>query len=181
MSIRVKNGIQAIQIDDKGFESIDSKGNVRIHIGIRDIAGKGQSDPSTIRFFSGNGSNVASIGMNVNDDFIIGSQNRNVSMSLYSGKSMLYWANSHKFAFNNGPNSNFWHMTAYKDADGHWHPRLFSERYNSGYAGISSRPLWQVYSSNINETSTKKAKTNINDCDFSKSYRVLQNMDIKKI
>ncbi|MFU0790776.1 MAG: phage tail protein [Virgibacillus proomii] len=180
VSIRVKNGIQAIQIDDKGFESIDSKGNVRIHIGIRDIAGKGQSDPSTIRFFSGNGSNVASIGMNVNDDFIIGSQNRNVSMSLYSGKSMLYWANSHKFAFNNGPNSNFWHMTAYKDADGHWHPRLFSERYNSGYVGISSRPLWQVYSSNINETSTKKAKTNINHCDVSQSYRVLQNMDIKR-
>src|SRR5699024_9436855 len=70
--VRVKRGKQAIQMDDTGFVTVDSNGTERIHIGIRNLGGKGQSDPSTIRFFSGNGSKSAGVGMNVNDTFVVG-------------------------------------------------------------------------------------------------------------
>src|SRR5699024_12685314 len=92
VTVQVKNGTQVIKITDKCFESVDSSGNVRIHIGVRNIGGKGQSGPSTIRFFSGSGSTSAGIGMNVNDHFIIGSSSNKVAMELRSGKNTIMYA-----------------------------------------------------------------------------------------
>ncbi|MEF2293150.1 phage tail spike protein [Virgibacillus dokdonensis] len=182
--IRVKNGTQAIQIDDKGFESVDSRGRVRIHIGVRDIAGKGQSDPSTIRFFSGNGSDAASVGMNVNNDFIIGSQNNDVSTSLYSGKRMLYKADAHRFWFNQGPSSNYWEFNDYKDGDGDWHPRIYSNRTAGGYVGIKSRRLWRVYSyyvhcNDLIEYSSREMKENINDFTLKEAQNIFDQIKVK--
>ncbi|WP_176087330.1 phage tail spike protein [Virgibacillus dokdonensis] len=182
--IRVKNGTQAIQIDDKGFESVDSRGRVRIHIGVRDIAGKGQSDPSTIRFFSGNGSDAASVGMNVNNDFIIGSQNNDVSTSLYSGKRMLYKADAHRFWFNQGPSSNYWEFNDYKDGDGDWHPRIYSNRSAGGYVGIKSRRLWRVYTNYLHckdtiKLSTRDMKENINDFAPEMAQNIFDQIKIK--
>ncbi|WP_077301561.1 phage tail spike protein [Virgibacillus pantothenticus] len=183
--IRVKNGTQAIQIDDKGFESVDSRGRVRIHIGVRDIAGKGQSDPSTIRFFSGNGSDAASVGMNVNNDFIIGSQNNDVSTSLYSGKRMLYKADAHRFWFNQGPSSNYWEFNDYKDGDNDWHPRIYSNRSGGGYVGIKSRRLWMIYVNHLNynelhKLSTRDRKENIQDLLPETAQSIFDQICIKK-
>ncbi|WP_121640600.1 phage tail spike protein [Virgibacillus sp. Bac330] len=180
--IRVKNGTQAIQIDDKGFESVDSKGNVRIHIGVRDIAGKGQSDPATIRFFGGK--KVASIGMNVNDHFIIGSQQNHVPVSFYAGDTLFFWADNHRFAFNQGPSSNYWEFNDYKDSDGDWHPRIYSNRSAGGYVGIKSRRLWRVYTNYLHckdtiKLSTRDMKENINDFAPEMAQNIFDQIKIK--
>src|SRR5699024_11557612 len=56
VTVQVKNGTQAIKITDKGFESVDSSGNVRIHIGVRNFGGKGNSDSRTLHYFLVSGS-----------------------------------------------------------------------------------------------------------------------------
>jgi len=170
VTVQVKNGTQAIQIDDKGFKSVDSGNKVRIFIGIRDLGGKGQSDPASILFYSQNGDKKASIGMNVNDHFIVGSQQQHVPLSLYAGDSIFHWGDTHTFAFNQGPSSNYFRFNDYEDGDGDWHPRLYANRSGCGYVGISSRRLWRVYTNHIHwvykhESSTRKDKTNIQELD----------------
>lgn len=164
--IRVKNGTQAIQIDDKGLESVDSRGRVRIHIGVRDIAGKGQSDPSTIRFFSGRGDRAASIGMNVNDDFIIGSQDKDVSTSIYSGKNALYYGKQHRFVADN--HSKYWKFLNKRSSEGNLNQVIEPSHGGWGYVGTYHRRLWRVYANYVHcndliEYSTREMKEHIND------------------
>ncbi len=185
--VRVKSDKRAVQIDERGLLSFDNNSNVRIHIGVRNLAGKGQSDPATIRFFSGKGDNAAGIGMNVNDDFIIGSENSAVSTSIYSGKNQLYKGNEHRFFFNNGPANNYWEMKALlRAADGNWHPRMYpgGGRRNRGYIGTQNQILYRIYTNHIHAqnthfTSSRETKTNIKDASFEKLQCAFDKIELK--
>src|SRR5699024_7008449 len=120
VTVQVKNGTKAIKITDKVFKSVDSSGNVRIHIGVRDIGRKVESDQSTIRFFSGSGSTSAGIGMNVNDHFIIGSSSNKVAMELRSGKNTIMYAAQVRIA-PEGANA-YWKFLKRNSADGDPNP-----------------------------------------------------------
>ncbi|WP_077706590.1 phage tail spike protein [Virgibacillus dokdonensis] len=184
--IRVKNGTQAIQLDDAGFESIDNKGNVRIHIGVRDIGGKGQSDPSTIRFFGGSGSKSAGIGMNVNDTFVIGSGADGVGMELRTHYKMntIYYAREHRFVMknerSNGFQKHYFKMRGRTTIDGHENPCLEPDTNAWGYVGTAHYHLWKINAVHINETSTRSQKRNIQDLPIGESYRILDALRMRK-
>lgn len=183
VSIRVKNGTQAIQIDDTGFESVDNKGNVRIHIGVRDIAGKGQSDPATIRFFSGSGDVAAGIGMNVNDTFVIGSNSSKVAMELRSGKNAIYYAKEHRFVSNN--NRRYWRLTTIKNKAGQVHPSFKADASGWGYIGGEHTRIWKVYTNHLyyleqHKLSTRDRKENIQDLIPETAQNIFNRINIKK-
>ncbi|AUJ24222.1 phage tail spike protein [Virgibacillus dokdonensis] len=184
--IRVKNGTQAIQLDDAGFESIDNKGNVRIHIGVRDIGGKGQSDPSTIRFFGGSGSKSAGIGMNVNDTFVIGSGADGVGMELRTHYKMntIYYAREHRFVMknerSNGFQKHYFKMRGRTTIDGHENPCLEPDTNAWGYVGTAHYHLWKINAVHINETSKRSQKRNIQDLPIGESYRILDALRMRK-
>ncbi|GGJ85917.1 hypothetical protein GCM10007063_05470 [Lentibacillus kapialis] len=180
--ISAYNGIQTIGINDSGFQSLDSNGNTRIHLGIRDLAGKGQSDPATIRFFSGNGDISAGVGMNVNDHFIIGSDSNAVSMELHSGQNTLYYAQQHRFVMDDG--SRYWKLTSRYDSDGSQHPIIEPDTSGKGYVGVSSARLWRVHTNHIHyvykhEESTRSRKTNITDMNPSDFQAIFDEINLK--
>ncbi|RFA36237.1 hypothetical protein CAI16_05465 [Virgibacillus dokdonensis] len=189
--IRVKNGTQAIQIDDKGFESVDSRGRVRIHIGVRDIAGKGQSDPSTIRFYGGSGSKSAGVGMNVNDTFIVGSGADGVGMELRTHYKMntIYYAKQHRFVckaerYNRYQSKYFRFLgrTSYSASGGDENPVLEPSHSGWGYVGTPNYRLWHVYTNYIYAVYTKgKAFVNRSSIKDKKEVRDVSNDDMQKI
>ncbi|NBJ70617.1 MULTISPECIES: phage tail protein [Clostridia] len=184
--IRVVNGTQAIQLDDKGFESIDNKGNVRIHIGVRDIAGKGQSDPSTIRFFGGRGNKSAGVGMNVNDTFVIGSGTDGVGMELRTHYKMntIYYAREHRFVMknerSNGFQRHYFKMRGRTTINGDENPCFEPDTNAWGYVGTTHYHLWKINAVHINETSIRSQKRNIEDLPVSESYRVLNALRMRQ-
>ncbi len=182
VTVKVKNGVQEIQLNDKGIEAIDSRGNVRIHLGVRNIAGKGQSDPSTIRFFSGNGSTSAGVGMNVNGHFIIGSQSNGVSTSIYSDSNQLYYAQQHRFVMGGVTRPDeYIQFTSIENTSGtRREPYIRTPYTASGYIGSANYTWWRIYASNIHESSTIERKTSISNCDTHLSYKVLKGMEIKQ-
>ncbi|MEB5458104.1 phage tail spike protein [Virgibacillus pantothenticus] len=179
--IRVKNGTQAIQIDDKGFQSVDSKGKVRIFIGVRDIAGKGQSDPATIIFYGGKGGAAGSIGSNVNDDLIIGSKNGALQFDVK--KNMLYYAQEHRFVSNN--NRRYWRLTTIKNSEGQIHPSFKADASGWGYLGGEFTRLKRVYTNYLHyyktiKLSTRERKENIQDLLPETAQQIFNQICLKK-
>ncbi|KRG12149.1 hypothetical protein ACA29_12220 [Lederbergia galactosidilytica] len=181
VTVKVTNGKQELRLDDTGLESVDSNGNVRIHLGVRNLAGKGQSDPSTLRFFSGSGSVSAGVGMNVNDTFVIGSSSDKVAMEFYSGKNTINYGQRFRFVPHDIDSGQYLDVFAISNTGGQGKEIcLRSPIANTGYIGSVSYPFWRVYSANIHETSTIENKTNISDCTVQKSYDVISSLDIKR-
>ncbi|MEB5452878.1 phage tail protein [Virgibacillus pantothenticus] len=179
--IRVKNGTQAIQIDDKGFKSVDSKGKVRIFIGVRDIAGKGQSDPATIIFYGGKGGAAGSIGSNVNDDLIIGSKNGALQFDVK--KNMLYYAQEHRFVAGN--NNKYWRFLNRKSVDGHLNPIIEPSHSGWGYVGTKPARLWRIYVNYLHyngliKLSTRERKENIQDLLPETAQSIFEQINIKR-
>lgn len=186
--VRVKNGTQAIQIDDKGFESVDSSGNVRIHIGIRNIGGKGQSDPSTIRFFGGSGNRSAGVGMNVNDTFVIGSNSNNVALEIRAKKNNLYYGNEHRFVMTNTSsdyvNRRYWRMTGTINSTDDYNPMFIPSQDGYGYVGSPSYYLWQVrarhvYVRNLHNQSSSYFKENIKDVSADRLNNIFERIRLR--
>mgnify|MGYP001237743707 FL=1 len=176
--VRASQGTQSVQIDDTGLTTIDGNGNVRIHLGVRNIAGKGQSDPSTLRFFSGAGSTSASIGMNVNDHFIIGSDSTDVAMELRSGKNTINYAQQHRFVMEGEPRFLIFGNVP-SQSTGNLNPSIYPDSPNWGFVGTPNAPFHRVYASEVNETSSLNLKTNVRGCSVALSYNVLENLNIK--
>src|SRR5699024_3317611 len=162
--VRVKRGKQAIKMDDTGFVTVDSNGTERIHIGIRNLGGKGQSDPSTIRFFSGNGSKSAGVGMNVNDTFVVGTEASGVYTEYRAKEYATHYAKQHRFVVNNRPN--YWVMQSWI-VGGDYNVMLRPSKSGRGYIGKKDFRMWRMYSNylhlvyDIEWLSTRKNKKNI--------------------
>ncbi|GIN71242.1 hypothetical protein J14TS2_17170 [Bacillus sp. J14TS2] len=179
--VSATNGNAKVELDSTGLLAVDSSGRDRIHLGIRNLAGKGQSDPSTLRFFSGNGSVSAGIGMNVNDTFVIGSSASQMAMEFYSGKNTINYGQRFRFVPHDIDNGQYLDVFAINNTGGQGKEIcLRSPVPNTGYVGSVSYPFWRVYSANIHETSTIENKTNISDCTVQKSYDVISSLDIKR-
>lgn len=187
--VRVKRDNRAIQMDEDGFKSY-ANGKVRIHIGVRNLAGKGQSDPSTIRFFSGNGSNAAGVGMNVNDTFIIGSENKAVGMELrtHYSKNIIHYGQQHRFVTknekSNSLNSKYWIMRS-RTSGGDENPVLEPSTSGWGFLGVSSRRLWYIHTNSIKcdnlvQNSTRDVKENIKTVDVKDMQDVFDQVTIAK-
>ncbi|WBX81094.1 phage tail protein [Virgibacillus salarius] len=185
--VRVKNGTQAIEINDNGFETVDNNGNIRIHIGVQNIGGKGQSNPATIRFFGGSGSVSAGVGMNVNNHFIIGSDQNGVSTSIYSDSNQLYYGQQHRFVAYGVTNpADFFQFSSVLNTGGTAREPYFRiPRDNVGYIGSPSFRWWRIYGHNVhannfNEISSRDSKENIHTIDLEELQRVFNKIEIKR-
>lgn len=180
VTVKVTNGVQAIQLDNTGLRSIDSNGKMRIHLGVRNIGGAGQSNPATMRFFSGNGAVSASIGMNVNDTFVIGSSAAQVAMELRSGKNTIFYAQQHRFVMSNY--SQYWKFIPVDGNGGH-NPGIVPSRSGRGYIGLATTRLWAIFTNQLHyidliPLSTRERKTNIKDANSAYLQSVFDNMNL---
>ena len=153
MAVSVKNGIQEVRLGNTGLESIDSNGNVRIHLGVRNIAGKGQSDPATLRFFKDESSTSASIGLNTSGAFVIGSTSPEITVEMYSGHNIVLYYDTlritSKYNTSNYHNRYFIFRNT-TSAEGDLNPALVPNVSGWGYLGTSTSRLWSIYSNHVN-------------------------------
>ncbi|MBM7717230.1 putative nucleic acid-binding Zn-ribbon protein [Bacillus thermophilus] len=186
VTLAVKNGVQSIQLDNTGLRSIDSNGKMRIHLGVRNIGGAGQSDPATIRFFSGNGSVSAGIGMNVNGHFIIGSTANTAHMELYSGGNIITYSRRFRISnLINYPYLDIYPADTEMQSDGTRRKMVVIEpsvsaRGNIGREGVR---MWRIYTNYLHyidlvNMSSRDNKTNIKDADVGYLQFVFENMDV---
>lgn len=188
VTVRVTNGKQELKLDDTGLRSIDSSGHDRIHIGLRNLAGKGQSDPATIRFFSGNGAVAAGIGMNVNDTFVIGSTANSVHMETYSGGLTTMYSQElrivNKEGAASGPHSKrYFIFNSLQSAEGQYNPCLYPDTSGWGYIGRSANRMWRIYTNYLHyvdlvKLSTRDSKANIQDANINQMQSAFDDMDL---
>lgn len=180
--IRVKNGLQSVQMDSTGFVTKDSKGIIRIHIGIRNLAGKGQSNPSTIRFFTKDGKKSVGVGMNVDDVFVVGTSASGVQTEYRSGEYAIHYAKQHRFVMRDAPN--YWMMTRFISS-GTEHPTLRPNNSGRGYLGTSKNRLWRIYVNHLHyyqqhKLSKREYKENIRDLDLGFASDIFNKITLRR-
>lgn len=182
------NGKAEITIDRNGFRSTDSKGNTRIFLGIRNLAGKGQSDPATLLFYGGSGSTSAGIGMNVDDTFVIGSDSNKIATEIRSGKNTIYYADQHRFVTKKQNSSvdgdYYWVMRQRNAATGNSNPIFEPSTSGWGYIGSSPNRIWRIYTNHLHyleqhKLSTRWSKTDIDIFEPEEASRIFDQIGMK--
>ncbi|WP_064468296.1 phage tail protein [Lederbergia galactosidilytica] len=184
VTVKVTNGKQELRLDDTGLRSIDSSGRDRIHLGVRNLAGKGQSDPATLRFFSGNGSVSAGIGMNVNDHFIIGSSASDVAMELYSGKNTIMYGAQIRFKPHGTSDGEYARFASVANTGNTAREVAFQPNDSGhGYIGTQGYRWWRVYTNYLHyvdlvNLSTRDSKANIHEANINQMQLAFDDMDL---
>lgn len=179
-------GTQSLRLDDSGLTSRDDNGNIRIHLGIRDIAGKGQSSPSTIRFFSGSGSTSGSVGMNANNTFVIGSQSSSVDVEYRAHEDRIatHYGFEIRLVPGRNPENYFRVQRLRTGGDNDYQPGIRPDVSGVGYMGTSSYRLWRVYTNYIHyyregNWSKRELKENIQDLTPEFSHSVFNKLRLR--
>ena len=100
-------------------------------IAIQDIAGDGQSSPSNIMFYTGNGKTSVSVGTNVDDTFVIGNDNNGVNGLFKFNKGLTIQSNNFRLFADQAKTKPFvFHLRgSAKD------PQIYIPVPNQGYIG----------------------------------------------
>lgn len=136
VNVIAASGNKRVQIKGEGLSAIDSNGKLRLAIGVQDIAGDGQSDPSNILFYTGNGTRSFSIGTNTNDTLVIGTEASNQFTLIRTPQQITLESNSVRVASPNVSNANFWNF-ANLSIDGTQHPNLRANIAGTGTIGTA--------------------------------------------
>lgn len=140
-----------VNITGAGLIAHDNNGKLRVKLGVQDLAGDGQSDPSTLVFYTGNGTRSASIGTNTNDTFVIGTEFGDVSMLMKAHQGITI--NTAGLAIQSPYNTNtndYW-ILGTLTLNGVNQPSLHVPRPSAGILGSSTYRLRQI---NVTETNT---------------------------
>ncbi len=185
VTISATNGNAKLDLSATGLHSYDSNGKLRIALNIRSAGGAG-SDPATLRFFSGNGSISAGVGMNVNDTFVIGSTANSVHNEIYSGGNTILYANQIRMVTKEGTggySKRYFIMNSLKSAQGDYNPCLYPDTSGWGYLGTSANRLWRIYTNylhyvNLVNLSTRDSKANIQKANINQMQSAFDGMDL---
>ena len=133
--LMAQNGKKTVEITGSGFSTTDNNGTLRMVIGVRDLAGDGQSDPSNVVFYSGNGKNSTYIGTNVEDTFSIASASGNMRGFFSFPTGLILSSSQLRFGDPNTPND---YIEVRSTMDSYKEPMIFSSKPSSGVLGNSS-------------------------------------------
>lgn len=139
-----------VNITGAGLIAHDNNGKLRVKLGVQDLAGDGQSDPSTLVFYTGNGSKSASIGTNTDDTFVIGTDLYAVYTLIKTPTQLTLESDS--IRFNNNWTTvpgDHWRMSL-GDIDGTLYPNLYVPRGSSGILGHWEYRLRNIYTVEAN-------------------------------
>lgn len=145
INIIATSGNKRVQLTGSGLSAIDENGKLRLAIGIQDIAGDGQSDPSNILFYTGNGSRSFSIGTNVNDTLVIGTEASNQFVLMKSTTQVALQSWDIRFAVQ-GTTNNTYLTVGRATLDNKVHPTLSSHTPATGVLGTNQYYLRKVFS-----------------------------------
>ena len=126
-----------VNITGAGLIAHDSSGRLRVKLGVQDLAGDGQSDPSTLVFYTGNGTKSASIGTNTNDTFVIGTEQSGVYTLIRTPTQLTLESSSVRVNSPNVASNNFWNF-ANLNINGTQHPNLSANIAGTGTIGTST-------------------------------------------
>ncbi|WP_144461753.1 phage tail spike protein [Siminovitchia fortis] len=185
VTISATNGLAKLDLSSTGLQSYDSSGKMRIALNIRSAGGAG-SDPATLRFFSGNGSISAGVGMNVNDTFVIGSTSNSVHNEIYSGGNTIMYANQIRMVTKEGTggySKRYFIMNSLKSATGDYNPCLYPDTSGWGYVGTTANRLWRIYTNYLHyvdlvNLSTRDSKANIQEANIKQMQSAFDDMDL---
>ncbi len=146
IDVVAEEGQKSVKMTKDGFIGYDNNGKLRLLIGVQDLAGDGKPDPSNVVFYSGNGKNSVSVGTNVDDTFVIGSENSGVNglvripnqLTLES-KDVLVKGGTNKSDY-----GDFWRF-GISTVGGTKHVAIAADRPNAGVLGDSNRFLRKIY------------------------------------
>ena len=133
--LMAQNGKKTVEITGSGFSTTDNNGKLRMTIGVRDLAGDGQSDPSNVVFYSGNGENSTYIGTNVEDTFSIVSASGNMRGFFSFPKGLIISSKQLRF---NDPRYSNTYIEVRSTNGGKNEPILFPSKHAFGVMGHSS-------------------------------------------
>lgn len=138
-----------VNITGAGLVAHDNNGRLRVKLGVQDLAGDGQSDPSTLVFYTGNGTRSASIGTNTNDTFIIGSEQWLIHGLIRMPEQLTLQSNDLRFeTMGTTYASDHWRVGGVT-VNGVVHPGMYVPRTSAGVLGTSNYPLRQIYSTSV--------------------------------
>lgn len=185
VTISATNGNAKLDLSANGLHSYDSNGKLRIALNIRSAGGVG-SDPATLRFFSGNGSVSAGVGMNVNDTFVIGSTANSVHNEIYSGGNTILYANQIRMVTKEGTGGygkRYFIINSLRSAQGDYNPCLYPDTSGWGYVGTSANRLWRIYTNYLHcvdlvNLSTRDSKANIQEANIKQMQSAFDDMDL---
>lgn len=146
INVVAKEGQKSVKMTKDGFTGYDDNGKLRLLIGVQDLAGDGKSDPSNAVFYSGNGKKSVSVGTNVDDTFVIGSENSGINglvripnqLTLES-KDVLVKGGTKRSDY-----GDFWRF-GISTVGGTKHVAITTDRPNAGALGDSHRFLRKIY------------------------------------
>ena len=144
VNVIATSGNKRVQIKGDGLSAIDANGKLRLAIGVQDMAGDGQSDPSNVLFYTGNGNRSFSIGTNVADTLVIGTEAWNQYM-LFRTPTQIAIESSDIRLIPRGTTYNDYFRIGTRELGGVVHPTLFVDRPNAGILGTGSYWLNTIY------------------------------------
>ncbi|MEI4282492.1 carbohydrate binding domain-containing protein, partial [Tetragenococcus halophilus] len=146
VTVSANSGKKSVRMTKDGFIGYDNNGRLRLLIGVQDLAGDGKSDPSNVVFYSGNGKKSVSVGTNVDDTFVIGSENSGVN-GLVRIPKRLTLESKDVFVMggtNKSDYGDYWRFGT-STVGGTKHVVMTTDRPNAGALGHSHRFLRKIY------------------------------------
>ncbi|KRN88204.1 phage tail spike protein [Ligilactobacillus acidipiscis] len=139
ISMRATASGKSIKMDGNGISGWDANGRLRMKWGIQDLAGDGQSDPSNLILYTGNGNKSFSIGTNTDDTLVIGTESKNMSALIRSGLRITLNTTDLRI-YSPSSDRNYWKIN-YTDGE----PEINTTVPVSGRIGSSSNYISAMY------------------------------------
>ena len=145
IKMRASASGKSIEMDGNGIAGWDANGKLRMKWGIQDLAGDGQSSPSNLLFYTGNGTKSVSAGTNVDDLFVLGTESTSLDGILRFPRKLTIQS-ADLYLTPQNLTTKPWHIRASKD--GSDQPMMYADTPNTGILGHSSYYLKDVFTYN---------------------------------